>query len=50
MAQKVAEGWVWGPVKDPAQKQHPCIVPYLNLPIAQRRKDALFYAIVGALA
>ena len=49
LAEKEAAGWVWGPVKDPAKKQHPCCVPYDDLPVAQRRKDALFGAIVHAL-
>jgi hypothetical protein len=46
---KVADGWVYGTVKDPAKKTHPCLVPYAELPVAQRRKDALFAAIVTAL-
>lgn len=49
MAQKQADGWTWGPHKDPSLKQHPCMVPYDELPEAQRRKDALFFAIVKAL-
>lgn len=49
MAQKLAEGWTYGPVKDPALKEHPCLVPFAELPEAQRRKDLLFYAIVQAL-
>lgn len=46
---KIADGWVYGPVKDAAAKQHPCCVEYDQLPIAQRRKDVLFGAIVDAL-
>lgn len=46
---KIAEGWIWGPVKDAERRQHPCVVPYAQLPPAQRRKDALFGAIVAAL-
>lgn len=45
---KCADGWKYGPVKDVAKKEHPCCVPYANLPIAQRRKDAIFTAIVHA--
>lgn len=41
--------WVYGPVRDNAAKVHPCLVPYDQLPEAQRRKDALFQAIVEAL-
>jgi hypothetical protein len=39
MAQKVAEGWVYGPVKDPEAKTHYCIVPFDMLPQAQQAKD-----------
>lgn len=46
MAQKVAEGWVYGPEKDPEAKTHPCLVPYFELPLAQRTKDRLFQHIV----
>lgn len=43
---KEAEGWIYGPVKDPEKKEHPCMVPYNELPIEQRTKDFLFKAIV----
>ena len=49
LAQKEADGWVFGDVKDPDKKEHPCMVPYDQLPPEQRIKDALFQAIVGAL-
>lgn len=47
--QKEADGWVYGATKDEAKKTHPCMVPYHELPEAQRRKDHLFAAIVRAL-
>jgi RyR domain len=46
---KAADGWTCGPVKDAAAKTHPCLVPYADLPEHEKRKDALFLAIVGAL-
>jgi hypothetical protein len=49
MAQKVNDGWVCGPVKDEAKKEHPCMVPFEELPLNQQKKDALFRAIVHAL-
>jgi hypothetical protein len=49
MAQKVADGWTHGAVKDADAKTHPCMVSYHELPPAQRRKDALFGAVVAAL-
>lgn len=50
LAEKVATGWVYGPVKDPQAKTHPCMVPYGQLPPAQRAKDTLFLAVVRAVA
>ena len=47
-ADKVATGWVYGPVKDADAKTHPCIVPYDLLPLEQRIKDYLFVAVVEA--
>lgn len=49
-ALKVKEGWTYGPVKNPEAKHHPCLVPYSDLPEEQKRKDALFGAVVLALA
>lgn len=49
LAEKAATGWVYGPVKDAAKKEHPCCVPYDQLPLEQRRKDALFQGVVRAL-
>lgn len=46
---KSAEGWTYGPVKDFAKKEHPCFLPYDELPESQQIKDRLFLAIVGAL-
>jgi hypothetical protein len=48
--ERTLQGWVYGPVLDRAAKVHPCLVPYDRLPEAQQKKDALFQAIVAALA
>lgn len=50
MAIKDGEGWVYGEVKDPERKQHPCMVPYDQLPPGQKVKDALFLSVVKALS
>lgn len=46
VAQKIANGWIYGPVKDAQAKTHPCIAPYDQLPIAQQLKDKMFVSIV----
>lgn len=46
MAEKVRDGWKYGPVKDPEKKEHPCIVPFTELPEFQQRKDVLFRNVV----
>ena len=48
--QKVADGWVYGEVKDANAKTHPCMVPYDELPEQQRTKDHLFIAVVETLS
>ena len=50
MAQKLAEGWEYGPVKAPESKRHPCIVPFEALPLEQQAKDYLFRGVVHAVA
>lgn len=49
MKHKAAEGWVYGTVKDPVAKRHPCMLAYHLLPAEQRVKDMLFRNIVHAL-
>lgn len=48
LAEKQAAGWKYGPVKDPDIKEHPCFVPYDDLPLEQRVKDYLFSAVCAA--
>lgn len=50
LAVKEADGWKYGEVKDAEKKEHPCYVPYDQLPKDQQRKDAVFKAVVQALA
>ena len=49
MKEKIENGWVYGEVKDPENKTHPCIVEYDELPPEQKTKDYLFLSIVRAL-
>ena len=43
---KEAEGWKYGEVKDMEKKEHPCFLPYEELPDEQKAKDYLFRATV----
>ena len=49
MAEKIADGWKYGPVKDAAKKEHPCIIPFNGLPVEQQAKDYIFRAVVRAI-
>lgn len=49
LGEKSATGWRYGPVKDPEKKEHPCFVPYAQLPLSQQGKDALFISTVLAM-
>lgn len=49
MNQKLADGWKHGPVKDADKKEHPCLVPFAELSVAQQAKDFIFRAVVHAL-
>ena len=50
MKEKLDNGWKYGKVKDSKKKTHPSLVPYDKLPEFEKRKDALFSAIVKALS
>ena len=46
---KELDGWVYGEVKDPVAKTHPCMVAYKDLPQEQQHKDSIFTGIVKLL-
>jgi hypothetical protein len=50
LLEKAATGWKFGPKKDPEKKEHPCFVPYDQLPLSQKNKDDTFVAVVRQLA
>lgn len=50
LKEKEADGWKYGEVKNPETKEHPCYVPYEQLPVEQQKKDYLFLGVVRALA
>lgn len=49
LKEKAEAGWQYGPVKNAEKKEHPCFVPYEQLPVEQQAKDYLFGGIVDAL-
>ena len=36
---RIAEGWSYGEVRDGEKKQHPCLVPYEELPESEKQYD-----------
>jgi RyR domain len=38
-AQRVADGWTYGPARDDAGKKHPCLIPYGELPESEKAYD-----------
>lgn len=49
MEEKKKDGWVYGPVKNPELKEHPCLIEYKDLPVEQKAKDYLFREVVHCL-
>lgn len=50
LKEKIADGWVYGEVKDPEAKTHPCCVEYEDLPPEQKAKDYIFKQVVSSLS
>lgn len=38
-SQRLSDGWRWGPSRDDARREHPCLVPYDALPEAEKDYD-----------
>ncbi|MEI6502414.1 MAG: RyR domain-containing protein [Armatimonadota bacterium] len=38
-AQRLADGWTYGAQRDDAQRLHPCLVPYADLPDSEKQYD-----------
>lgn len=49
LARRRADGWVYGPLKNPVTKEHPDIVNWEDLRATSRAKNELFLGIVRAL-
>jgi hypothetical protein len=37
--QRLSEGWRYGPERNDARKEHPCLVPYEQLPDSEKEYD-----------
>jgi len=37
--QRLADGWTYGAVRDDARKEHPCLIPYADLPESEKQYD-----------
>lgn len=37
--QRLAEGWTYGPKRNDDRKEHPCLVPYDQLPESEKEYD-----------
>lgn len=49
LKQKEEEGWKYGEVKDADKKEHPCFLPYKQLPAEQKSKDYIFKQAINSL-
>jgi hypothetical protein len=49
LALKAVDGWKYGSVKNSVTKEHPCFVPYNELPKSQRLKDEMFGLVARAV-
>jgi ryanodine receptor 2 len=38
-SKRMGEGWRWGPRRDDTKKEHPCLVPYADLPESEKDYD-----------
>lgn len=50
LRQRRAAGWKYGQNKDGQAKEHPLLVAYADLPLAEKLKDYLFAAICKAFS
>jgi hypothetical protein len=50
MKERLSNGWAYGPVLDREAHVHPNLVPYDELPDAQKKKDEIFILLVSVLS
>ena len=39
MQQRLSAGWSYGPTRDDAERRHPSLIPYDDLPVEEQQKD-----------
>jgi hypothetical protein len=49
MKHKLDEGWRYGPIEKPEAKEHPYLVPFVQLPAEQQAKDYIFRTVVRTI-
>ncbi len=49
LSEKLKNGWKYGEEKDADKKEHPCCLPYKDLPDSHKVKDYLFLAVVRSM-
>jgi ryanodine receptor 2 len=37
--ERMRQGWHWGPKRDDLGKEHPCLIPYDELPESEKKHD-----------
>ena len=37
--ERMDQGWCWGPVRSDGKKEHPCLIPYEDLPESEKVYD-----------
>jgi len=47
---KRKQGYKYGPVKNEEKCEHPCFLPFVDLPKEQKAKDHIFKAVVNSLS
>lgn len=50
LEEKKNKGWKYGPIKNPDLKEHPCFVPYDQLPAEQKVKDDIFVSTARSVS
>lgn len=51
-AQRIRDGWTWGPARNDERKEHPSLIPYADLSESEKTYDRIMVeqAIKAALA